>query len=141
MKNKKLAVVASGWHFPIAFFEQIAAQKIPKGWEVDMFIIAHRDPAHAAEQKKDELKALGYDRRSLYDRLLYRRVATVAEIEAQGWSLNPGRYVGVAPGQGHSDEEFREKVESLQEELESLHLEAARLQTLIAQNVAELLDT
>jgi len=85
MKNKKLAVVASGWHFPIAFFEQIAAQKIPKGWEVDMFIIAHRDPAHAAEQKKDELKALGYDRRSLYDRLLYRKVATVAEIEALGW--------------------------------------------------------
>ena len=23
---------------------------------------------------------------------------TLAEIEAQGWSLNPGRYVGVAPG-------------------------------------------
>jgi len=69
------------------------------------------------------------------------KVAAPDMIEAQGWSLNPGRYVGVAPGQGHSDEEFREKVESLQEELESLHLEAARLQTLIAQNVAELLDT
>jgi type I restriction enzyme M protein len=24
------------------------------------------------------------------------RVATIQEIEAQGWSLNPGRYVGVA---------------------------------------------
>ena len=24
------------------------------------------------------------------------KVATVEEIEAQGWSLNPGRYVGVA---------------------------------------------
>ena len=24
------------------------------------------------------------------------KVATVTEIEAQGWSLNPGRYVGVA---------------------------------------------
>ena len=24
------------------------------------------------------------------------KVATLAEIEAQGWSLNPGRYVGVA---------------------------------------------
>ena len=24
------------------------------------------------------------------------KVATIKEIEAQGWSLNPGRYVGVA---------------------------------------------
>jgi type I restriction-modification system DNA methylase subunit len=24
------------------------------------------------------------------------KVATIEEIEAQGWSLNPGRYVGVA---------------------------------------------
>ena len=27
------------------------------------------------------------------------KVATIAEIEAQGWSLNPGRYVGVAAGE------------------------------------------
>ncbi len=27
------------------------------------------------------------------------RAATLAEIEAQGWSLNPGRYVGVAAGE------------------------------------------
>jgi len=82
---KRLAVVASGWHFPIAFFEQIAAQKIPAGWKVDLFVVSHRDPSHAAAQKKEELAALGYDRRSLYDRLLYRKVATVAEIEALGW--------------------------------------------------------
>jgi type I restriction enzyme M protein len=28
------------------------------------------------------------------------RVATLAEIEAQGWSLNPGRYVGVVRASG-----------------------------------------
>jgi type I restriction enzyme M protein len=28
------------------------------------------------------------------------KVATLAEIEAQGWSLNPGRYVGVGRTQG-----------------------------------------
>ena len=28
------------------------------------------------------------------------KVATLAEIEAQGWSLNPGRYVGVAADRG-----------------------------------------
>lgn len=84
-KTKKLAVIAGGWHFPIAFFEQIAVQKIPKGWEVDMFLVSHRDPSYAVEEKKDTLPNLGYDRRGLYDRLLYRKVATVAEIEALGW--------------------------------------------------------
>src|SRR5690606_16636290 len=34
------------------------------------------------------------------------KVATVKEIEAQGWSLNPGRYVGVAAGEETSDEDF-----------------------------------
>ena len=28
------------------------------------------------------------------------KVATLSEIEAQGWSLNPGRYVGVAERSG-----------------------------------------
>jgi type I restriction enzyme M protein len=67
------------------------------------------------------------------------RVATRAEIAAQDWSLNPGRYVGVAPGEQPDDEEFRIKLEGLQEELEILHADAARLQGQIAQNVAGLL--
>ena len=68
------------------------------------------------------------------------RVASRAEIAAQDWSLNPGRYVGVAPGQVVDDEEFRVKLEALQEELETLNAEAATLQARIAQNVAELLE-
>ena len=56
------------------------------------------------------------------------KVATREEIEAQDWSLNPGRYVGVAPGHAHDDEEFKEKLEALQEELEGLNVEAAQLQ-------------
>jgi type I restriction enzyme M protein len=66
------------------------------------------------------------------------QVATRDEIEAQGWSLNPGRYVGVAEGEA-DDEDFREKLEELQEELERLNGEAALLQEQIAANVAELL--
>lgn len=38
------------------------------------------------------------------------KVATLKEIEAQGWSLNPGRYVGVAPGETVSDEDFKEQL-------------------------------
>ena len=67
------------------------------------------------------------------------RVATRADSAAQDWSLNPGRYVGVAPGEVVEDEEFRVKLEALQEELEGLNAAAAVLQTRIAENVAELL--
>lgn len=63
------------------------------------------------------------------------------EIKAQDWSLNPGRYVGVAAGQKQDDSEFREKLEALQKELEELNAEAAQLQARIAQNVAELFAT
>jgi len=68
------------------------------------------------------------------------KAATLEEIEAQGWSLNPGRYVGVAPGEDVSDEDFKEQLESLNEELEALNSQALELQTRIAQNVASLLS-
>ena len=68
------------------------------------------------------------------------RVASRKQIAEQDWSLNPGRYVGVAPGQKQEDEEFRAKLEALQEDLEELNAEAAQLQARIAQNVAELLE-
>lgn len=62
-----------------------------------------------------------------------------AEIAAQDWSLSPGRYVGVAAGEQPDDENFRIKLEALQEELDVLNGEAARLQAVIAQNIAEVL--
>jgi type I restriction enzyme M protein len=68
------------------------------------------------------------------------KAATVAEIEAQGWSLNPGRYVGVAPGEEVSDEDFKEQLETLNEELESLNAQARELEQTIAANVARLLE-
>ena len=67
------------------------------------------------------------------------RVARWAEVAAQDWSLHPGRYVGAAPGQTVDDAEFKAELERLHEELEELNGDAARLQTRIAQNVAELL--
>ena len=67
-------------------------------------------------------------------------MASRAEIKAQGWSLNPGRYVGVAPGQRVEDEEFKVRLESLHEELDGLNAQATRLQARIAQNVAGLLN-
>ncbi len=68
------------------------------------------------------------------------KAATLKEIEAQGWSLNPGRYVGVAPGEEVSDEDFKEQLETLNEELETLNAKARDLEQTIAGNVAEILD-
>ena len=68
------------------------------------------------------------------------KAATLTEIEAQGWSLNPGRYVGVAAGEAVSDEDFKEKLETLNEELEVLNAQARELEQTIASNVAEILE-
>ncbi len=68
------------------------------------------------------------------------KAATLAEIAAQGWSLNPGRYVGVAPGEDVSDEDFKEQLETLNEELEALNVQARELEQVIAANVAGILE-
>jgi len=67
------------------------------------------------------------------------KVASVSDIEAQGWSLNPGRYVGVADRPA-DDFDFAEKLEELNEELETLNLEARELEERIAENVTKLLE-
>jgi type I restriction enzyme M protein len=69
------------------------------------------------------------------------KVATLKEIEAQGWSLNPGRYVGVAAGEVVSDEDFNEQLVVLNEELEVLNSQARELERTIATNVAEILES
>ena len=68
------------------------------------------------------------------------KAATIAEIEAQGWSLNPGRYVGVAPGEAVSDEDFKAQLEALNEELETLNAQARTLEQTITANVAGILE-
>jgi type I restriction enzyme M protein len=51
------------------------------------------------------------------------RVATIAEIEAQGWSLNPGRYGGVAAGV-QDDGDFAARLTELYDEFTTLSEEA-----------------
>lgn len=67
------------------------------------------------------------------------KVATIDEIKEQGWSLNPGRYVGVAPTK-REDFDFWEKLEELQNELQSLHGESEELENKITENLSKLLD-
>ena len=66
-------------------------------------------------------------------------VKTRNDIEAQGWSLNPGRYVGVAERDA-DDFDFYERLEGLNEELEVLNSEARELEERISANVAAILE-
>jgi type I restriction enzyme M protein len=58
------------------------------------------------------------------------KVATIAEIEAQGWSLNPGRYTGSALVE-EDEEDFKEKLGTMYEEFTRFSAEAK----LLAENV------
>jgi type I restriction enzyme M protein len=69
------------------------------------------------------------------------RAGTLEEIEAQEWSLNPGRYVGVAVGEAVSDEDFKQQLETLNEELEVLNAQSRSLEQSIASNMAEVLES
>lgn len=67
------------------------------------------------------------------------KVATRARIAHEGWSLNPGRYVGIAE-RAAIDFDFKEKLEELNEELEILNTEARELEEQIGENMSRLLE-
>ena len=61
-----------------------------------------------------------------------------AEIEANDWSLTPGRYVGVAPPAVDDDFDFEQTLRDIHTELADLNKEAAELATKIQANFEEL---
>jgi type I restriction enzyme M protein len=67
------------------------------------------------------------------------KVAAIKKIQEQDYSLNPGRYVGVTE-QKKDDFDFKERLENLNEELESLNIQAHRLEKIIAENMMEILE-
>ncbi len=67
------------------------------------------------------------------------KVFNLNDIEGQGWSLNPGRYVG-ATAREDDGVDFAVRLEELNEELELLNAEARDLEERIAANVAKVLE-
>ena len=67
------------------------------------------------------------------------KAASLKEIEAQGFSLNPGRYVGATAREAET-EDFREKLEELQEEFERLSGEARIFENAIGRNLTSVLE-
>ena len=66
------------------------------------------------------------------------KLVDVKEIEANDWSLTPGRYVGVAPEEEDEDFDFEEALREIHVELEDLNTEAVTLAALIKRNFQEL---
>lgn len=66
------------------------------------------------------------------------KVATLKDIEAQGLSLNPGRYVGMVEDDGDGVD-FKKRLEELNEELEVMNAQAHELEGRIGGNITKLL--
>ena len=65
------------------------------------------------------------------------KAATIAEIEAKGWSLTPGAYVGVAPVEDDGVD-FEERMTEIHRELLSLQAESNDLMDIISKNMKEM---
>src|ERR1700733_1776152 len=99
----------------------------------------YRDEDIETEAGSCELMKKSFPKGRYADVLGLCKAVTLAQIETQSWSLNPGRYVGVAE-RVNEDFEFTERLEKLNEELETLSAEARALEEQIAANVALLLE-
>ena len=66
------------------------------------------------------------------------KVVNRSEVEANDWSLTPGRYVGVAPEEEDEGFDFEEALRDIHIELEGLNVEASELAAKIKKNFEEL---
>lgn len=80
---KKIAVVVSGWHFPLSFYRGMANQKLPEGWSMDLFCVSHRNPEIADIEKDGQTFA--DDIRGVLDKKLYDKIATKVDLYKLGW--------------------------------------------------------
>lgn len=96
---------------------------------------AHREftPEHIEQISKIVRQYRG-EKQGYQNSLGFCKVATISEIESQGWSLNPGRYVGV-PEEEDDGIPFAEKVQKLEAELKQYFEESKKLETQIITNL------
>lgn len=66
------------------------------------------------------------------------KLVSMEQLEANDWSLTPGRYVGVAPEEIDEDFDFEETLRDIHIELAGLNEEAVALAAQIAQNFEDL---
>jgi len=87
---KNLAVVISGWHYPYQFYQRMKEQHVPKDWNIDMFVVSHRDPDNeiVSNEKKLLFNRGGENILQNCDKDLYQRYITKEEINNLGYIYN-----------------------------------------------------
>ena len=86
--KKRLAVVVTGWHYPYRFYDVMVNQKKPSNWDIDFYVIGHRDPEFAKDEKDIKLNS-----EYILDRLdceLYKKYVTISDIKNLGWKYESG---------------------------------------------------
>jgi len=69
------------------------------------------------------------------------KVASLDQIQAKNWTLNPGAYIGAAPGEEIDGEDFNERLMILNAELNDLMIEAKNLENTVSSNISKLLGS
>ena len=85
--NKRLAVVLGGWHYPYVYYKQMKEQKVPDGWEIDYYVVSHRDPELPIvfDEKQPLLESRGDGLLQSFDKELYGRIITKQELSDMGF--------------------------------------------------------
>ena len=88
--NKRLAVVLGGWHYPYVYYKQMKEQKVPDGWEIDYYVVSHRDPELPIvfDEKQPLLESRGDGLLQSFDKELYSRIITKQELSEMGFIYN-----------------------------------------------------
>ena len=114
--------------------------RLYRGQDIDnTYLETHQDEGNDGKFKLEDFFTNDNGELTYQDIAGICKVASKKEIIEQGYSLNPGRYVGVAEGEQESDEDFAVKLTTLQEELEVLNAEAHELEISISENVMKVL--
>lgn len=92
-----------------------------------------------AEYKDNELLVEQFSELKYQDVKGLCKAVDIKEVEQHGWSLNPGRYVGVKKKDPIPDLDFYGKLQSLNSELEKLNAEAKNLENKVSKNLKTIL--